>query len=133
MKQRNPLAVFLLPIVTLGIYSWYWLVKTKGEMNKLGEHIPTAWIWLIPFVGAIWWYYEYSKGVEHVTGEKINWILAFVVLFLLSTIGQAIIQDSFNKVTVAPVAVGPVPATPPTFQAPIASTASEENTTQPQP
>lgn len=47
MKQRSPIAVLLLPFVTLGIYSWYWAVKTKGEMNSLGESVPTAWIWLI--------------------------------------------------------------------------------------
>jgi hypothetical protein len=98
MKQRNPIAVFLLPFITLGIYSWYWAVKTKGEMNALGEKIPTAWIWLIPIVGTIWWFWEYSKGVEHVTNEKISSILAFVVMWLLGPIGQAIIQDSFNKV-----------------------------------
>jgi hypothetical protein len=103
MKQRSPIAVFLLPFITLGIYSWYWAVKTKGEMNALGEKIPTAWVWLIPIVGFIWWYWEYSKGVEHVTNEKISSILAFIVLWLLSSIGQAIIQDSFNKVS-APVA-----------------------------
>lgn len=54
MKNRNPLLVFLLSILTGGIYSWYWLVKTKGEMNKLGEKIPTAWIWLIPIIGNFW-------------------------------------------------------------------------------
>ena len=97
MKQRNPIAVFLLPFITLGIYSWYWLVKTKGEMNKLGESIPTAWIWLIPFVGVIWWLWKYSEGVERVTNEKLGGILSFVLLFLLGNIGNAIIQDTFNK------------------------------------
>lgn len=99
MKQRNPIAVFLLPFITLGIYSWYWAVKTKGEMNSMGEKIPTAWIWLIPIIGFVWWNWEYSKGVEHVTNEKISSILAFVVMWLLGSIGQAIIQDSFNKVS----------------------------------
>jgi hypothetical protein len=98
MKHRSPIAVLLLPFITFGIYSWYWAVKTKGEMNKLGEHIPTAWIWLIPIVGAIWWYWKYAEGVEHVTSEKFNGVLAFVVLWLLGMIGQAIIQDSFNKI-----------------------------------
>ncbi len=98
MQNRSPIAVFLLPFITFGIYSWYWAVKTKGEMNNLGENIPTAWIWLIPFIGWIWWLWKYSEAVEHVTGEKITGILAFVVLFLLGHIGQAIIQDSFNRI-----------------------------------
>ena len=98
MKNRNPFLVFLLGLITCGLYSWYWAVKTKGEMNKLGEKIPTAWIWLIPIVGPIWWYWKYSEGVEHVTKEKLSGVLAFVVLFLLGEIGQAIVQNSFNGI-----------------------------------
>ncbi len=98
MKQRSPVAVLLLPFITFGIYSWYWLVKTKGEMNAQGEHVMTAWIWLIPIVGTLWWLWQYSQAVEHVTKEKMNGVLAFILLWLLGFIGQAIIQDSFNKV-----------------------------------
>jgi len=101
MKQRSPIAVLLLSIVTLGIYSWYWLVKTKGEMNKLGESVPTAWIWLIPFVGTLWWLWRYSEAVEHVTHEKASFVMSFLLLLFLGTIGQAIIQDYFNKNAVA--------------------------------
>jgi len=97
MQNRNPIIVFLLGVVTSGIYSWYWAVKTKGEMNKLGEKIPTAWLWLVPVIGVVWWFWKYSEGVEHVTHEKTSSILAFIVMFLLGGIGQAIIQDSFNK------------------------------------
>ena len=102
MKQRSPIAVLLLPFVTLGIYSWYWAVKTKGEMNNQGESIPTAWIWLIPFVGMIWWCWEYSKAVENVTHEKLSGVLAFILVWLLGFIGQAIIQDYFNKIVEVP-------------------------------
>lgn len=112
MKNRNPVAVFLLGLVTLGFYSWYWAVKTKGEMNKLGTNIPTAWIWLIPIVGTIWWYWKYSEGVEHVTQGKMSGVLSFILLWLLSGIGQAILQDSFNKVSGAPAAAPAFSATP---------------------
>lgn len=98
MKKRNPIAVFLFGLITLGIYSWYWAVKTKGEMNRLGEKIPTAWIWLIPIIGSIWWWWKYSEAVEHITQKEMGGVLAFVVLFLLGGIGQAIIQDAFNKI-----------------------------------
>jgi len=104
MKNRNPVTVALLGLVTCGIYSWYWLVKTKGEMNKLGEKIPTAWLWLIPFVGTIIWLWKYSEGVVKVTNSKMSSILSFVLLLLTGIIGQAIIQDAFNKVEVPAVA-----------------------------
>lgn len=135
MKQRNPLAVFLLPIVTFGIYSWYWLVKTKGEMNKLGQDIPTAWIWLIPMVGGVWWMWKYSESVENISNGKLSGVLSFILLFLLGNIGQAIIQDTFNKVgeavTAAPMGAPsqPVAAQPQNdFQQPVSQ---PENFSQP--
>jgi len=127
MKQRSPIAVFLLSLVTGGIYSWYWAVKTKGEMNNLGEKIPTAWIWLIPMVGSIWWLWKYSEGVEHVTNEKVSGVLAFVLLFLLGNIGQAIIQDSFNKI----VAVAPMAPVQPSYVQPVNDGSSASTMTPP--
>jgi hypothetical protein len=122
MKKRNPIAVFLFGLITLGLYSWYWAVKTKGEMNKLGEKVPTAWIWLIPIVGSIWWYWKYSEAVENVTHKELNKVLAFVVLYLLGSIGQAIIQDYFNKLVAAPAPAAAGPAfttTNPVTQQPV--------------
>lgn len=119
MKQRSPIAVLLLGLITGGIYSLYWLVKTKGEMNQLGAKIPTAWILLIPIVGQIWWLWEYSEGVGHVTNEKISGVLAFVLLFLLGTIGQAIIQDSFNKIVAVPSTMASEPTQPMTTSQPV--------------
>jgi hypothetical protein len=125
MKQRNPLAVFFLGLITLGLYSWYWAVKTKGEMNSLGENIPTAWIWLIPYVGGIWWYWKYAKAVENITQNKLSTPVAFIVLIFLFSIGQAIVQNAFN--VVQPVAalnpepgqpMNPYNANPPTYVSP---------------
>lgn len=118
MKKRNPIAVFLLPFVTFGIYGIYWAVVTKGEMNKLGATIPTAWLLIVPLVN-IWWLWKYCEGVEKVTGGKLNGVLAFVLEFLLGSIGSAIIQDSFNNnVSASPAAAAsapaPVEAAPPT-------------------
>ena len=114
MKKRSVLAVLVLPLVTFGIYSIYWAVKTKGEMNKLGANIPTAWLIIVPVVN-IWWMWKHSEGVDHVTGGKMSAVLAFILWFLLGFIGQAIIQDSFNKIgeetPTEPTAAEP-PATP---------------------
>lgn len=112
MQNRSPVTVFLLGLVTFGLYTWYWLVKTKGELNKLGATIPTAWIWLIPFVGTIWWYWKYSEGVEHVTGGKMSGVLSFILLMLISGVAPAIRQDAFNKVTETPASAPTFSATP---------------------
>src|SRR5690348_10833822 len=112
MKQRNPIAVALLPFITFGIYGIYWEVKTKGEMNTLGANIPTAWLLIVPIVN-IWWIWKYSEGVDHVTGGKLQSVLAFILLWLLGPIGAAIIQDSFNKnVAATPSVVEGTPVTP---------------------
>jgi uncharacterized protein DUF4234 len=110
MKNRKPIAVFLLGLVTLGIYSLYWAISTKGEMNRLGEKIPTAWILLIPFIGSFWWYWEYAKGVEHVTNQKLSWVMTFILLLILGNIGEAVVQDFFNKLQPA-AAVTPTGST----------------------
>ena len=115
MKNRNPFAVALLPLVTFGIYFIYWQVKTKGAMKALGADIPTAWLIIVPFVN-IWWMWKYSQGVEHVTGGKLSGILTFILLWLLGSIGGAIVQDSFNNLAVAAPAAAapstPAPAAP---------------------
>ncbi len=118
MQKRNPIAVFLLPFVTFGIYSIYWMVKTKGEMNSLGAKIPTAWLIIVPLVN-IWWMWKYSEGVEQVTGGKLNGVLTFILLWLLGSIGAAIVQDSFNNnVSAAPAtAATPVASDTPTPEA----------------
>lgn len=112
MKQRNPLAVFFLPFVTFGIYGLVWQVKTKNEMNALGAKIPTAWLIIIPIVN-YYWLWKYSEGVEQVTGGKQSTALAFVLLFLLGSIGAAILQSDFNKIAAgAAPAAAPAPSDP---------------------
>jgi hypothetical protein len=96
MKNRNPLAVLLLPFVTFGIYCIYWIVQTKIEMNAKGADIPSAILIIVPLVN-IWWLWKYCEGVEFVTGGKMSGALAFVLLFLLEIIGAAIVQDTFNR------------------------------------
>lgn len=97
MKQRNPLAVFFLPIITFGIYGIVWHVQTKDEMNARGAGIPTAWYLIIPFAN-IYWFWKYSVGVAKVTGGASSAAGNFFLRLLLGPIGMAITQSAFNKV-----------------------------------
>jgi hypothetical protein len=142
MKKRNVFLVFVLSFITFGIYYLVWAVKTKNEMNRLGEKIPTAWILIIPIIGSIWWLWLYSKGVEHVTHGKVNGIVAFLLLYLLGAIGAAIMQDAYNSVTVggmgSPDAALPTPpsfnpAAPQSPQVPTAFTPTPTPTPTPPP
>ena len=58
IKKRNPWAVALLSLVTLGIYGIVWYVKTKGELVERGGEVPTAWLIIVPFAN-IYWLYKY--------------------------------------------------------------------------
>ncbi len=82
-------------------------VKTKTEMNSLGEKIPTAWLWLIPYLGYIYWIYLYSKGVNNVTKGKLSTAVSFLLIWLLGFIGFAIVQDAFNSIAEASPAPAP--------------------------
>jgi hypothetical protein len=96
MTKRSPIAVFFLGIITLGIYGIVWHVKTKGEMNRLGANIPSAWLMIIPLVN-IWWLWKYAEGVEEITKGGMSKAVAFLLLFLIGLIGDAVIQDTFNN------------------------------------
>lgn len=96
VKYRSPIAVVVLSIITLGIYSWYWSVKTKGELNRSGcDHIPTAWIWLIPFA-IYYWMWKYSVAAEQYTNRQLSAGLNFVLMALLGSLGSGIIQNYLN-------------------------------------
>lgn len=96
MKQRSVVAVIVLTLVTFGIYGLIWHVKTKNEMVEQGAEIPTAWLIIIPFA-QIYWHWKWCGGVAQVTGGKLSQPVAFLLSWLLSVIGMAIIQDSLNQ------------------------------------
>jgi hypothetical protein len=111
MKNRNVVAVLLLPFITFGIYGIYWYVKTKGEMKAKGADIPTAWLLIIPIVNW-WWLWKYSEGVEKTTNNSMSGALSFLLLFLLGSIGMAVIQNEFNKLGAPAAAAAPTPPAP---------------------
>jgi len=105
MKHRNPAAVFFLSLITFGIYAFVWHVKTKGELNRLGANIPTAWLLIVPLAN-LYWIWKYCEGVEQVTNGQISAVLALILLLLLSIVGLAILQSEYNKLNLQPVGVG---------------------------
>lgn len=147
--------MFLLTVVTLGIYRLYWFVKTRSEMMQLNKDIkiPSV-LWLVaplllvilaigffifngdfsssdetaknlttnqifsmaffyltllvaPLLVAIW-LWKYSKGVEVVSGEKMSFAIALLILLAVPDgIDILIVQDTFNKIA-AKTQSGPV-------------------------
>ena len=97
MTKRSSAAVIFLPLITFGIYSLVWYVKTKEEMNARGAQIPTAWLLIVPLAN-FYWLWVYTKGVEKVTNGATGAMGNFLLLLFLGPIGMAITQSQFNKV-----------------------------------
>ena len=104
MTHKNPVVVLALTLVTLGIYGLFWIARTRGEMVARGAQIPTTWLIIIPIVN-LFYYWKWSKGVEHVS-EGASGPLTFILWLLLSPVAMIYAQVQFNKVggAVAPVA-----------------------------
>jgi hypothetical protein len=96
MQKRSVGMVLLLSLVTLGIYSIYWHVKTKQEMVSCGADIPTAWLLIVP-IGNLYWLWKWCGGIEHITREKMTAPVAFLLHVMLPMIGMMILQDTMNK------------------------------------
>jgi hypothetical protein len=97
VTKRNPVAVLLLALVTLGIYAIIWIARSRGEMVARGAAIPTTWLIIVPIANLIY-YWKWSKGVEHVTGGTANGVVVFILMLFLGPVGYIYAQSQFNKV-----------------------------------
>lgn len=97
IKKRDVVTVYLLTIITLGIYGIYWSVQTKEELNKLGAEIPTSWLLIVP-IANIYWLYKYSEGFSLKVKKDNNGILWFIVFWFIGIIMPAIVQPELNKI-----------------------------------
>ena len=96
MKKRSVPMVIVLSIVTLGIYTIVWHVRTKNEMVSCCADIPTAWLLIVP-IANLYWVWKWCGGIEHITREKMTAPVAFLLHVLIPLIGMAILQDTMNK------------------------------------
>lgn len=99
MTMRSVGGLIGLTIITFGIYGLVWMVKTKGEMVALGADIPSSWLLIVPFAN-IFYLWKWAGGVEHVTRGAQSQALVFILVWLLSVIGMAIVQSELNKIAV---------------------------------
>ena len=85
MKQRNLAFVYFIPLITFGIYTIVWWVKTKNEMVRLGASIPTAWLIIVP-IAQLYWFYTYCQAAEQVTAGRIKGMAVFAGHLILSVL-----------------------------------------------
>jgi len=97
IKKRNIVLVYILAIITLGIYGIYWLYSTKKEMNEeLGANIPTTILIIIP-IANLYWMYRYAEAFATKVKKDDNTVLWALLFILISIITPAIVQTELNK------------------------------------
>ena len=97
IQKRNIVMVYILTIITLGIYGIYWQVKTKEEINSLGGDIPTAWLLIVP-IANFYWLYKYANAYSEKVKKDNNGILWFIVFWMVEIVMPAIVQSDLNKI-----------------------------------
>jgi hypothetical protein len=95
-EEKGPAMVFLLTMVTCGIYSIFWYAGHKDAMEARGAEIGATWHLFIPILGLIW-FWKWCQGVEKVTNGQITATSALIKLWLLGAIGMAWLQSDFNN------------------------------------
>jgi len=94
--KRNIWLVIFLLLITFGLYSIYWLVVTKTEMNIQGAKIPTSWLLIIPLV-MFYYLYRWAQAFATLLLRAPDRTIAyFVLLALLLPIGVIVCQHDIN-------------------------------------
>jgi len=114
VKVRNPWAVALLPIITLGIYHFVWWYKINKELKAYGEakgydlgQNPTnsllalvpGFLIIVPPLVSYWRGTKRVQGASKIAGrEPVNGWLTLILYLLLSPAMFAYLQVSLNHV-----------------------------------
>lgn len=114
VKVRNPWAVALLPIITLGIYHFVWWYKINKELKAygeakgydLGQNPTNSLLALVPgFLIIVPPLVSYYRGTKRVQGaskiagrEPASGWIALILYLLLSPAMFAYLQVSLNNV-----------------------------------
>ena len=116
-KRRNPWGVFLLTIVTFGIYYVVWWYKINNEMNNLGVQCnPTSAVLaitigsfvIVPTFVSIYKTADRIKQAQERTNasEHMVPVLGFLLTIVVSTFAVVYYQSQLNKAWDALAAAG---------------------------
>lgn len=105
IKKRNIALAIIFSIITLGIYSIYWMIKMNNEINQLADE-PNATSGGLVFlfslitcgIYSIYWLYRMGQRSDKIKGSTSSEILYLILgIFGLSIIAYALIQDTINN------------------------------------
>lgn len=116
-KRRNPWGVFLLSLVTLGVYFFVWWYKINNELRNNGQqNDPTmallavliGWIIIVPPFVSYYRTAERIRKAQEATGatERISPVLGLVFWIVISGFSAVYYQSQLNKAWDALAAAG---------------------------
>ena len=106
---RNPVMVFLLSVVTCGIYGMYWYYATGNELKEyLDDPLLNPGLDLllciVCFPYAIYWFYKYGKLVHqaelkaNIQNASDDSTLLVVLAIFAAWVSIFIMQGKLNKI-----------------------------------
>ncbi len=101
IKKRNPFLIVLFSLITLGIYSIFWLVFTTNELKNNTKSAPNPLLllaMLIPIVGifvSLFYMWKYCKAINELTG--FSNIILFLLWIFIAPVGMILSQMELNK------------------------------------
>jgi hypothetical protein len=100
IRNRNPIGIIILSIITFGIYALYWIVKTKGEINSLGGKIPTALLAIIP-IANVYFFYKYAEAFSTYVKKDNATIMWFLLFLVIAPVAMILVQITLNEYATA--------------------------------
>ena len=100
IKQRSPIAVILLTLLTCGFYGLFWYYSTADELHGKGklETSPVLLLLLmfIPPLGlfSVW---KHSAGIEALSDGNTSGVLLFILAIFFFPAQLFIAQTELNK------------------------------------
>lgn len=98
MRERNPLLVIVLSLVTLGIYFLYWFYDTncqfKDELDD-GSHPGLRTLAIFVPLLNILAIYKHTKSAQEAT-DGHDWLLTFLAYLVFGPIAWFVIQSDIN-------------------------------------
>lgn len=96
VQKRNIVLLYILGIITLGIYFIYWMYSTEEEMKKMGADIPHIILIFIP-IANLYWIYKYCDGFSKYVKKDNNTVIWFIVWIIIGIVMPGIVQSELNK------------------------------------
>ena len=95
--RRTVTEMIVLMVITLGIYTLYWLYITKEELNNNRAHVPTFLFFFIPLVNFYFLYKFAEAFCAIVLKDKSQSVAYFLLILFLFPVGELIMQSQINR------------------------------------